>query len=62
MYEPTCPKCGDTIEQFDTIDTYYDDDECELFVIGECPKCGQQYRWREVYCFRGIRNLEEFNE
>lgn len=57
--EPICPKCGDTIEQLDTIDAYYDHGECGLLLVGGCPKCGQQYRWHEVYYFHGIRDLEE---
>lgn len=62
LSEPICPKCGDTIEQFVTFEEFYDDEVFELLVGGECPKCGQQYSWREVYRYYGVKELEEVNE
>ena len=60
MTEPICPKCGDTIEQFDTIDEIYDDDNVfRLLLVGECPVCNRQYRWYETYRYDGISDLEE---
>ena len=59
MTEPICPKCGDTIEQFDTIEEFYDDEVFSLRLVGECPKCGRQYRWYETYHYYGVKDLEE---
>lgn len=62
MNEPICPKCGEIIEQFDIIDREDTDDEMyDLILVGECPKCGRQYRWHEVYRFYGVDKLEEIS-
>lgn len=59
MTEPICPKCGDTIEQFDIIEEFYDDEVFSLRLVGECPTCSRQYRWQETYHYYGVSFLEE---
>ena len=55
-----CPHCNEPLENVETTDTdywwghtYYD------FCVGECPHCGKQFRWTEVYEFTEVRDIEE---
>lgn len=59
MKELICPKCGHTIEWWDTVDDSSDVDTHELLCIGGCPHCETEYRWWEIYKFSHIVNLEE---
>lgn len=59
MYEPVCPLCKIDIERIDTIDSYEDISAVEYLCIGQCPSCGKEYQWREVYEFSHIKGLEE---
>ena len=59
MNELTCPKCGHTIDFWETVDEYTDDDTHEILCAGVCSHCGTDYQWREVYKFSHNENLEE---
>lgn len=59
MNEPTCPICGDSIEYIDTFDTYIDTNDFEALCVGECPTCGREYQWKDVYKFSHVKDLKE---
>lgn len=58
---PKCPNCGADLEQDDVLDMDYDDDEIDLFCIGDCPKCGKSYQWNRTATALDwtIKNLKE---
>ena len=59
MHEPVCPLCKVDIECIDTIDSYEDISTVKYLCIGQCPVCGKEYQWLEVYEFSHIKDLEE---
>ena len=58
----TCPNCGQTLVNYDSIDTEYWNDSFYETVRGECENCFKTYRWTEVYIFNNIENFEEEKE
>ena len=59
MKEPTCPKCGHTIDYWEAVDDSTDFDIYQVLCTGSCPQCETDYRWWEVYKFSHIEDLEE---
>lgn len=59
MNEPTCPKCGHTIDCWETVDDSTDFNEYKVLCAGGCPQCGTDYQWWEVYKFSRLEDLEE---
>ena len=58
--EPLCPECGELLELITS-------DEFELdmnffnyvkFCYGFCPKCGKYYKWKEVWNYSGVVEVE----
>lgn len=60
MINPTCPNCK-------TVDLYWDDAydmeyDAEVIITknyGTCPKCGKEFRWKEIYIWHSNEDLEE---
>ena len=59
MKEPNCPKCGYTIDCWETVNDSSDFDTYQLLCAGGCSHCGTDYQWWEVYKFSHNENLEE---
>lgn len=59
MKEPICPKCGHTVDWWDTVYDSSDVDTHEILCVGGCAHCETEYRWLEVYKFSHIKELEE---
>ncbi len=59
MTESICPHCKREIYIAETIDSYADGNVTEYFCRGECSICGRKYRWKEIYLFSNIIDLEE---
>ena len=59
MNEPTCPKCGNIIKYWETVDEFTEVYTHNIFCIGVCPHCKTNYQWWEIYKFSHIEDLEE---
>ena len=59
MNEPTCPKCGHTIDCWETVDDSTDFNTYKVLCAGGCSNCGTDYQWWDVYKFSHSENLEE---
>lgn len=68
MKDVKCPACGNyDIEVDDVIDTCTDEDGkgVELLVedvIGTCRCCGAGVRWKKIYRYSAIEDIEEYEE
>jgi uncharacterized protein with PIN domain len=56
---PECLECKTELEFDDTVDIYADSDIVIFYEVGHCPKCGKEYKWRDVYNFSHFEDLEE---
>lgn len=54
-----CPHCDEPLENIEAIDTQFWGNTYYDFCVGECPHCGKQFRWTEVYEFTEVRDIEE---
>jgi DNA-directed RNA polymerase subunit RPC12/RpoP len=65
MKDVKCPVCGShNVEVDDVIDFWSDEDGkgVELLykdTIGHCEDCGVRLRWKEVFRYLAIEDLEE---
>lgn len=54
-----CPNCGSSrVEYVDTFDSTTADDKHVDFCAGYCKDCNVDLIWQEVYCFKGVENIE----
>ena len=56
---PECLNCKTEIEFDDTVDTWADESIVEMKNTEHCPKCGKQYKWRDIYEYSHFKDLEE---
>ena len=57
---PQCPECEVELDFDDTIDEWCNGDVIELKEVGHCPKCGKEYKWKDVYNWHHFEDLEEY--
>ena len=57
--EPTCPNCGDTLEEDDHYDTTTSSNWTEHHIVGHCPTCDKEYQWNTVFLLAGVSDLRE---
>ena len=57
--EPFCPVCETILTEDDCFDHEYDGYSLERLCVGHCPKCGENYQWREVFFYSGHSQLEK---
>ena len=51
MFEPVCPICGDTLTENECYDFTADESEAIRFCVGECPSCGKEFQYRDIFRF-----------
>ena len=56
--EAKCLKCGTTLEE-SSHDTAFYEDMFVRHIIGNCPKCGTIYQWKEYYDYTGVEGVTE---
>lgn len=52
IIQAECPCCGanqDYLMEDDTIDIYFEGDECITVISGYCDKCDASLIWEDVY-------------
>ena len=54
-----CPYCDVMLEFDDSLDSEYDGGKYFDTVIGHCPVCEKSFRWREVYLYDRVEEIEE---
>lgn len=60
MYdEPKCPACDFYLDYDDKIDDELDGSHYVSLWEGRCPECDRKYRWKEIYTFERVEDLEE---
>lgn len=64
MKDVKCPVCGShNVEVDDVIDIYSDEDKNgELLIkdiIGYCQDCGTELKWKQIFRYLAIEDLEE---
>lgn len=54
-----CPYCDVVLEVDDTYDNDYDSGKYIDLVVGHCPNCNKNFKWREIYLFDRAEEIEE---
>jgi hypothetical protein len=57
--EPTCPTCGEVIDEEDCYDHIYGGSYMERLCVGTCPSCGNTYQYCEVFFYGGHSKVEK---
>lgn len=57
--EPACPACDVVLDEDDCFDHIYGGSYMERLCVGHCPRCEENYQWREVSFFGGHSHLEK---
>lgn len=56
---PECPICKEELEFVDNFDFWVDGDIIEMKSLGKCPKCGKEYKWKDLYTYSHFTDLRE---
>lgn len=54
-----CPHCDVMLEFDDSLDSEYDGGKYIDTIIGHCPVCEKSFRWKEVYLYDRVEEVEE---
>ncbi len=56
---PICPYCNVDLDYDEMFDETFDTSVFEAHWSGVCPICNRHFRWKEIYHYSHIENLEE---
>ena len=59
---PECLKCGYELKFADIYNMEVNGDVVLVHIIGYCPNCGTDHKWKEVYQFERFQDLKIEND